>query len=50
MLDGCRKPNVIEIGPSLDQGLTWLKEHRLLLDEGSGRGYSRSGVMRLQRP
>ena len=28
------------IKASLDQGITWPKEHRLLLDEGSGRGYS----------
>ena len=30
----------ITIKASSDRGLTWPKEHRLLLDEGNGRGYS----------
>ena len=30
----------ITIQASLDQGLSWPEEHRLLLDEGRGRGYS----------
>ncbi len=30
----------ITIKVSPDRGLTWPKEHRLLLDEGTGRGYS----------
>ncbi|PHS02236.1 MAG: hypothetical protein COA78_21720 [Blastopirellula sp.] len=32
--------NHITIKGSNDHGTTWPKEHRLLLDEGSGRGYS----------
>ena len=38
--DSTRGRNHITIKASADRGLTWPKEHRLLLDEGSGRGYS----------
>ena len=38
--DSTRGRNHITIKASPDRGLTWPKQHRLLLDEGSGAGYS----------
>lgn len=38
--DSTRARNHITIKASPDRGLTWPKRHRLLLDEGSGAGYS----------
>lgn len=38
--DSTRGRNHITIKASPDRGLTWPKENRQLLDEGSGRGYS----------
>jgi len=38
--DSTRGRNHITIKASCDRGLTWPKEHRLLLDEGTGAGYS----------
>jgi len=38
--DSSRGRHHITIKASPDRGLTWPKEHRLLLDEGNGRGYS----------
>ena len=35
-----RGRNHITIKASLDDGLTWLPEHQLMLDEGEGWGYS----------
>ena len=38
--DSSRGRHHITIKASPDRGLTWPKEHRLLLDEGNGSGYS----------
>jgi sialate O-acetylesterase len=38
--DSVRGRHHITIKASPDRGMTWPKENRLLLDEGSGRGYS----------
>ena len=38
--DSTRGRHHITIKASRDQGLTWPKQHRLLLDEGNGSGYS----------
>ena len=38
--DSTRGRHHITIKASPDRGLTWPKEHRLLLDEGNGSGYS----------
>lgn len=38
--DSTRGRHHITIKASADRGVTWSKKHRLLLDEGNGRGYS----------
>ncbi|MDG1898199.1 MAG: sulfatase-like hydrolase/transferase [Fuerstiella sp.] len=38
--DSTRGRHHLTIKASSDRGLTWLKEHRLLLDEGNSAGYS----------